>query len=836
MSFRGELRYAFRSLGRSPVFTSVAVLSLALGIGANTAVFSLLDHVLLRLLPVQNPEELLQLKEIGSHYGSNTGMNALSYPIYTDFRDRNQVFSGMFCRFQLPVSVSDAGRNERALGELVSGTYFPVLGVRPALGRLFTPDEDRLPSASPLAVLAYDYWKTRYAGDPSVVGKQILVNDRKLTVIGVAQRGFEGVGRLFSTQIYIPVTMASEVTSISREAPGGPLQDRRQRWVQVFGRLKPGVARQDAKASLQPIFHQVLEIEVQQAEFAHASAYSRRQFLRMTLDAMPGGTGQNEARQFLEAPLWAMMALVGLVLLIACANVANLLLARSVARQKEIALRLALGAGRGRIVRQLLLESGLLALGGALLATLFLPVVMRLLIGILPQMDPPLRFQTSPDLRILAFTFAVAVLTTLVFGLAPAWQAARATLASTLKDQAAAVAGGGHAGWRRLLVAVQVGLSLLLLIAAGLFMRSLDNLHDLNPGFQVEHLLSFAVDPTLSGYPTGRAKQFYQELAREMAALPGVRAAALCVVPPLSFDEWDSSVAVEGYAAKPGEDMNPHVNHVSPGFFAALQIPLYAGRDFTARDDAQAPKVVIVNEKFARHYFGGNSAVGRHIGMGGDPGTKTDIEIVGVVRDTKYERMREEVPRQIFFPYLQNDWAAQMTAYVRTDLGSAQMFPALRAAVRNIDANLPVYLMKTEERQRDDSLAVERLAASLSASFGVLATLLAAVGLYGVMAFIVARRTREIGIRMALGAVTGNVIWLVMREVLALVGAGVVIGVPAALALTRLLGSQLYSVTPNDPATIAAATLGIAAIAAISGYLPARRATRVDPVAAIRSE
>jgi predicted permease len=829
MPLAAELRHAVRSLTKSPVFASVAVLSLALGIGANTAVFTLLDHVLLRQLPVRNPGELVQLKEVGANYGSNTGMNSLSYPIYEDFRDRNQVFSGMFCRRQITVSVSHAGHNERATAELVSGTYFPVLGLRPALGRLFTPQEDRIRGAAPLAVLGYDHWKTRFAGDPSILSREILVNDYKLTIVGVAQPGFQGTERLFPTQIYIPIMMA-------REIEGKHLDDRRNRWVQVFARRLPGVTLEQARASLQPIFHSILAWEVLQKEFSRASAYSREQFLKMTLDVTPGGKGQNVAEQFLAAPLWAVMGMVGLVLLIACANVANLLIARSTARQKEMAVRLALGAGRGRIIRQLLTESALLSLIGGALGFLIAPWTMRLLAGILPQMEPPLHFISAPNLRVLCFSLAVCALATLLFGLAPALRAIRPDLASTLKDQAGAVAGGGQAGWRKMLVTAQVGLSLLLLISAGLFVRSLSNLQDVDPGFDVHHLLSFSVDPTLNGYNTERAKIFYRQLNRDLAALPGVRSAALCVVPPLSFDEWDDSVAVEGYLAKPGEDMNPWVNHVSPGFFATLKIPLYAGRDFTEQDAAASPKVAIVNQKFARHYFGLREAVGRHIGLGGDPGTKTDIEIIGVVGDTKYQTMRAPIPRQVFFPYLQNNWADQMTAYVRTDVDSSQMFPVLRATVGKLGPTLPVFLMKTGERQRDDSVSVERLAATLAAAFGLLATVLAAVGLYGVMAFLVARRTREIGIRMALGAVTGDVVGLVVREVLLLVGIGVAIGIPAALALTRLLASQLYDIAPGDPTTIVLATLGIAATAALSAYIPARRATRIDPVTALRYE
>jgi len=831
MSLLADVRYAGRTLAKSPVFCSIAILSLALGIGANAGIFTLLDQVMLHLLPVEQPQRLAQLVEHGDWYGSNNGMNAISYPMYEDLRKQNAVFSGMFCSYLTAFSASFGGRNERIGGELVSGSYFPVLGVRPAIGRLYTAEEDRTPGGAPLAVLSYSYWQSRFGGDPAIIGKQLLVRDRRLTIVGVAERKFEGAYALFQTQIFVPVTMAAEMTDKK-----APLEDRRQRWVQVFGRLKPGVDLKRAKASLAPLFHRLLEMEVQQKEFAHATPYARQQFLKVTLDAAPGGRGQDVVRQFLEAPLWAMMAMVALVLLIACANVANLLIARASSRQKEISVRLALGAGKVRIVRQLLVESALLATAGGLAGLLISPWAMRLFISIMPEIDPPLRLVTDPNLRLVFFTMAVSMATAMIFGLAPALQAARPNIAPVLKDQAGAVAGGGHTRWRKLLVVAQVSLSLLLLIAAGLFGRSLQNLKTVNPGFEVNDLLSFQVDPTLNGYTPERTKLFYRRLAESLAALPGASSAGLCVVPPLTFDEWDSTITVEGYVPKPGEDMEPRVNHISPGYFSTLKIPLYRGRDITEQDALGAPKVAMVNEKFAQHYFAGRDAVGRHIGMGGDPGTKTDIEIIGVVRDTRYSRMNEELQRQVYFPYLQNEWAAQMTGYVRTTLHGEQMFPMIRAAVRKLDTNLPVYQMKTEEKQRDDSLSVERLSATLSSAFGVLATVLAAIGIYGVMAFLVARRTREIGIRMAMGASGGDVVWLVMREVLFLAGLGVLIGLPAALAVTRLIESQLYGVGSHDPGIAIAATLGLLAVAALSGYIPARRATRVDPVIALRYE
>jgi len=826
-----DLRYALRTLRKSPLFTIVAVFSLALGIGANTAIFTLVHQLILELLPVKHPEELVLLTSRGEHYGSNTGRNAISYPMYQDFRDKNQVFSGMFCKFGTNFSLSFEGRTELVSGELVSGNYFPVLGVGAAVGRVFNASDDLIQGGHPLAVLSYGFWKTRFAGNRNVVGTRILVNGYPLTIVGVSQAGFDGVEVGTSPQIRIPMTMKKEVTSFFYS-----LNDRRGRFAQAFGRLKPGMTLQAAKAGLQPLFHQILQMEVQEKDFARTTEYTKQQFLKMWMDVLPASKGRSDLRRQFTNPLWALMAIVALVLLIACSNVANLLIARATARQKEIAVRLALGASRRRLICQLLEESVLLSAAGGL-AGLALAVWMdRTLIGFLPAGVSPLTVSSVPDGRVLAFTFAVAVLTGLLFGLAPALQATRPELSGTLKDQAGSVVGGTAVGLRKSLVVAQVSLSLLLLIGAGLFIRSLRNLRDLNPGFRTENLLTFAMDPTLNGYKPERSLQFYRQLTDRMNALPGVKSAALAVVQILDGNEWDQTVTVEGYAAKQGENVGPHMQFISPRFFETMGIPVLLGRDFTIQDENGAPKVAVVNEKLARRYFGGANAIGRHVGLGGNPGTKTDIEIVGVVKDTKYESLRDEIPYELYLPYRQMPFTVGMTAYLRTEANPENMFSLLRRTVREVDSSVPVYHMRTLEQQLDKSLMSERLLATLSAIFGCLATLLAAVGLYGVMAYMVARRTREIGIRMALGASGGSVVWIVMREVLLLALVGLAVGLPSAWALTRLVETQLFGIQPADPLTMTAAAIGIASVAALAGYFPARRATAVDPMQALRWE
>jgi predicted permease len=841
-----DIQFSLRAFRKAPVFTAVALLSLALGIGANTAIFTLLDQVLLRLMPVKNPQELVLLANKGLHYGSNWGDHALSYPMYQDFKANNAVFSDMFCRFGNQLSLGFYGSTERADGEFVSGSYFPVLGVGAAIGRTFTPDDDRIQNGHPLVMLSYAYWQSRFAGDPSIVGKQVIVNGHTYTVIGVAQKGFDGVELGASIKAFVPITTLPQLMPLLKDQLD--FTNRRNRWVNAFGRLKPGISREQAQASLQPYYHSMLEMEVREAAFNHASPDVRQRFLKNSIEVDPGAQGQSRFRETLSTPLWVLLALTGGVLLIACANVASLLIARAASRQREIAIRIAIGAGRFRIIRQLLVESLLLSVTGGVLGLILAVWTDRALLAFLPPETISLQLSTTPDLRILLFATAVSVLTGLIFGLVPALQSTKPDVAPTLKDTVGGIVGGGsHVRVRKALVALQVMLSLLLLVGAGLFVRSLRNLRDMGPGFKSGNLVAFDTNPPLSGYDSERSKLFYRQITTELQAIPGVRSVGVAVVRILENNEWDSSVSVEGDRTNSANPPSPYMNSIGPGYFATLDVPFLAGRDFTEHDTQQiqhgdkpdqlAPASVIVNEKFAKRFFGSaGNAIGRHVGFGSDPGTKTDMTIIGVVKDIKYTNLRDEVPIQMFVPYLADKAIVGMTTYVRTSMDADQFFSVVRSKVRGLDANLPLYGARTMDDQISNSLLIERLIASLSGVFGFLATLLAVIGLYGVMAYTVARRTREIGIRMALGAFQGDVVWMVMREVLILVGIGIAVGLGASIALSKLIQKQLYGVTGQDPGTIVLAGVLLAAVACAAGLIPAIRASRIDAMRALRYE
>ncbi len=829
-----DLRYALRNLRRSPLFTTVAVLSLALGIGANTAIFTLLDQLMLRLLPVRAPEQLVMIWSTGPHMGNNRGSRASSYPMYQDYQRKAGAFSYVFCRFETSLSVSFSGRTERVDGELVSGNYFQALGVKPVIGRLFTPQEDdQVYKGHPVAVLSYQYWMARFGGDKSVIGQKMIIDDYPMTIVGVSAPGFTGLDPARSPQVRVPVQMKPLMT------PGwDALGDRRSQWIQMFARMKPGYTVQSAAASLQPLFIQILRDELTRPELREASAYNRDQFLKRQVKMEQAANGYSQMRRDYGTALVVLMCMVGLVLLIACFNVANLLIARAVARQKEVAVRLAVGASKWQLIRQLLIESLVLGAAGGAAGLFFAMAMLRGMLHFLPNDGAPLMLKTDPDLRILAFNGALAVLTGLLFGLAPALQAMRVDLWNTLKDVVGTVSGGGSGvRLRKTLVIAQVAFSFLLLVGSGLFVRTLVNLKQKNSGFHdIDNLVSFQVDPALNGYSTVRIKGFYERLLENLRATPGVKSAGYAMVPLLSGGEWDSTMGVEGHESKDGEDMQAFMNAISTDYWKTMGVRLIEGHDFTAHDAGKEVNVAIVNEKFARHFFGGRSAVGRHIGFGGRKGNKLPIEIVGVAEDTLYEGPREGTHRQVFVPLQQSDFPAGAAFYVRTAIDSESMFNTLRQRVRELDAALPVYELKTLERQLDDTLSTERLIAALSAAFGLLATVLAALGLYGVMAFVVARRTKEIGLRMALGAPQREVVWMVMRETLALVAIGLAIGAPAALAAGKYVSKQLYGVQPADLGSAAAALVILAVVAACAGLLPARRASAIDPIQALRYE
>lgn len=706
--------------------------------------------------------------------------------------------------------------------------------MRPAVGRVFSPEEDdRVYKGHPSVVLSHQYWVTRFAASPDVVGRKLLVDNYPMTIVGVSAQGFAGLDPARSPQIRIPIQMKPLMT------PGwDDIGDRRSQWIQIFARMKPGFSVNSAQASLQPLLTQILREELTQPQLKDISSYNRDRFLGRKIRMEPAANGYSEMRGSYATALTVLMCMVGLVLLIACFNVANLMIARAISRQKEVAVRLAVGASRWQLLRQLLIESLVLSLAGGL-AGLFLSVAMiRGLLHFLPGDTSTLMLRAAPDLRILAFNGALALLTGALFGLAPALQSLKVDLWNTLKDVVGAVSGGGGSvRLRKTLVTAQVTFSFLLLVGSGLFVRTLANLKQMNAGFQaMDNLVTFQVDPALSGYTLPRLQTFYHQLLDNVRATPGVKSAGFAIVPVLSGGEWDSTMSVEGHKNQDNEDNQAFMNGLSSDYWKTMGVPLVEGRDFNDHDAGKKITVAIVNRKFATHFFGDKSPLGRHVGFGDGPKSKLDMEIVGVTEDSLYEGPREGVHRQVFVPFAQSDFPAGVAFYVRTSMDSKSMFRALRRKVQELDGGMPVYEMKTLEGQLDETLSTERLIAMLSAAFGLLATVLAALGLYGVMAFMVARRTKEIGLRMALGAPQAQVVWMVMRETLVLVAAGLAIGIPAALLASKYVSTQLFGVNGTDVASAAVALVILAVVAAGAGYLPARRASTIDPIQALRYE
>jgi predicted permease len=842
-----DLRYGARMLIKYKGLTIIAILSLALGIGANTAIFSLVDAVLLKSLPVKEPAALAQFKwvaksdfrlRVPDYDGSSrtdeaTGLDiSTSFPQQTfeQFRARQRTLTDLFAFAGLEqVNAYVNGQAEMASGLVVSGGYFTGLGVQPVLGRAITADDDRS-NAPAVAVISFRYWERRFGSNPAVIGKQINLNNAPFTIIGVTPREFAGViGRGNAPDLTIPLMMEPLVRGNNTN-----LNQRAYWWLLMMGRLKPGVTTEQARAELEPIFlSTALENLSRSGDQTQAAQIPPQYFPRLSVE--PGRRGDTDWGREQRQSLYLLTVVVGLVLLIACVNVANLLLARAAERQKEIAVRLALGAGRFRLVRQLLTESVLLALAGGALGLLFALWGKDILLSLRFSGQEMSSLQTGLDARVLAFTFAVSVLTGLLFGLIPAWRATRVDLTPALKDTGRSSAGHSRSLIGKSLVVAQVGLSLLLLIGAGLFLRTLRNLQQISPGFNTQNLLLFRVDPRLSGYKGERLAQLYQRMFDRVEAVPGVRSVTFSRHPLLSGSGGGRGFNVVGQPVDRKKRPSAHIHIVRANFFETMEIPIQFGRGLSPQDDAQSPHVTVINQAFARRFFPDENPIGKRLRFGSTQ--SEEVEIVGVAQDAKYTSLRAEIPPTIFVPWLQElPRLGQMNFEVRAAGDPINFLAAIRQAVREVDGALPLFDVKTQVEQASQSLAQERLFAALLSFFGALALALAALGLYGVLAHSVAQRTKEIGVRMALGAEARHVLRLVIGQGMLLVCVGVAAGLILAYWLTKWLSGWLYDVGAADPLTYGAVALSLAVVALLACCIPARRATKVDPMVALRCE
>jgi predicted permease len=825
-----DLRFAARSFLRSPGFTATAVVSLALGIGATTAIYSLVDQVLLRLLPVREPERLVLIDWKGQQLADGWGSGSLmSYPICRDLEQQNRFFDGVLCRYPTAVSLATVAEAKPAVAEIVSGTYFSVLGVGPALGRVLVPEDDGVPGAHPVIVLSYDYWINQLGGAADVVGRRVLVNSHPMTVVGVASAGFRGVDIGQVPALWIPASMKAQAT------PGWDrLLDRRARWMHIFARLKPGMTAETAQAGLQPWFRSMLEEDTHREGFPKTTAEQRAQFLRSTIAVMPAPQGRSDLRSDLAEPLWVLFAATAMLLLLACTNVAGLFLARGSAREREITTRIALGASRGRIVRQLLADSLFIAMAGGVLGVALSPMAASGLLSFVPSNIAAVDLKAAIDGRLLLFAFAISSLAGVVCGLAPALRSGRLSLIGSLRERGGSAFGGVRL--RKVLVTAQIAFTLVLVVSASLFARTLAVLLVKGPGFSTTHLVSIGLNPYRSGYALADASRLIRRVYAEVAALPEVRSAAVASSQLLTGGSWGGPMTVQA-RERFVTDMVQR-NAVTPGFFATLGIHVLAGRDFNEHDVRPPGEVgfrsAIVNQSFARRYFGGRSPIGSRLGSGSTPDTRTDAEIVGVVTDFAYRGLREE-SEQVFFPMFEGRDASG-NFYLRVRGDAESVFAAVRSIVRNADPNLPIDYLVTLDEQVNRSLTTERLLATVSSGFGLLALLLSLVGLYGVMSFVVKQRTREIGLRLALGATRSAALRLVLGDAFVMIAAGTAIALPCVWALGHVVESQLFGVRPSDPATIAAAILLLDAVTLGAALIPAYRASTVNPTDALRCE
>jgi predicted permease len=834
-----DIRYALRQLRKSPAFTLTVIVTLALGIGANAAIFTLFDQVLLRMLPVERPQELVRFEWTGGFSGSMSSFggdahNYFSYPMYKDLRDQNQVFSGMIAAERVQVGVSWHNLAENKETELVSGNYFQMFGLKPALGRLLTPQDDTAKNANPVAVLSYDYWKARFAASPDVVGQTLLINGHPFTILGVAPQNFSSAIGGYRPGVFIPVSMVD--IAVPWAVPGHRLDNHQNAWLTLVARLKPGVSTSQAEASLGPLWHSLRAYEL--TLYKTRTERFKKNFLdNSLLHVKDDSTGFAPGRMELKTPLVILMSMAGLLVAMCAINVATLLLLRASGRAREMSMRYALGAKRSRIISQLLVEGGLLGLAGAAAGLGLAPIVAATLVRWMTNADPGNEpYSTSMDARVLLFTLGLSILASLLFSIAPVLHFIRPDLASSLR-QNSGTASKQSQRFRKIAVGAQITLSVLLLGGAGLFVRTLDNLRHQPVGFETARLATFTLEPSNSGYGEDRTPQIVTNALDAVARIPGVTQAAGNTDPDLTGSGTSSNFTFEGHKASEDEDTNFQEPFVTPGFFATMKQPLLVGREFTSADAKGAPKVAVINLVLAKRYYGSaQNALGRQIAEGGGDSIKLDTTIVGVVGDVKHQDLRTDMGPGVYRPYAQMEHPTGVQIYARSDGPPETIEPAIRVAMHQLDSTLVVDGLRTMEAQVDSSASDERALAFLAVGFSVLAMVLAGVGLYGVLAYSTEQRTREIGVRLALGSQRFSVVLLVVREMAIIAAIATAVALPSVVALARLFSSQLYGVTTFDPITLSGAVLLTIGMVAIASALPARRAATVEPMQALRTE
>jgi predicted permease len=831
-----NLKLALRTLFKTPFVTSIAALSLALGIGANTAIYSLFDQMLRRPLPVHEPERLARLIGPGPRNGSNSCNQSgnceevFSYPMFKDLEKSPGSFASVAAHRIFGVNIAYEGQTLNADGVMISGSYFPTLGLQPALGRLIGPSDDQTIGSHYVAVLSHGFWESRLGSDRAALGKQMLINGKSMTIIGVAPKGFEGVTLGSRPAVFVPITMRGVMN------PGfSGFENRRAFWAYIFARMKPGVTLEQAQIAINTVYKPIIR-DVEAPLQSEMSAQTLERFKARELQVADARRGQSSIHREASTPILLLFSITGIVLLIACANIANLLLARAANRSMEMAVRLSLGASRRQLLAQLLTESVMLAVIGGVVS---LVVAHWTLVGLTTIL--PSEATQSMDFVIqwpaVAFAAGISLATGLLFGLFPALHSTRPDLVTALRNNSGKLSGGRSAArFRSTLVTAQIALSMSLLIAAGLFIRSLSNVSRVNLGLTTENVVVFTISPVRNGYDTTRSKQLFGRLQEELSAMPGVTTATAGMVPILSGSNWGNSVRVEGYnlSRDPDVDTESSFNLIAPGYFKTLNITVLAGREFSDADERNRPRVAIVNEAFAKKFGLGRDVVGKRMAER-DTGA-LDIEIVGLVRNAAYSNVKDSTPAQYFTPYRQDAGIGRINFYVKTAGDPVQLLRAIPGTVRRLDPNLPVEDLKTLPQQVRENVFMDRMISIFSASFAVVATLLAAIGLYGVLAYSVAQRTREIGVRMALGASTGNVRSMVLRQVGLMTLIGGIIGIGGAIALGRFAKALLFQIGGYDPAVMVASALALTLVALAAGFLPALRASRIDPMQALRYE